>query len=90
MDIKANGLWETRFIRTIFDVKIFNPHEKFCPRTIKEAYKLYEAQKRLKYGQRKVEVENSSLNPSCLPPQVEPHRLPQRNEHACIQTERKE
>ena len=31
--------------------------------TIKEAYKLHEAQKRLKYEQRIVEVENSSFNP---------------------------
>ena len=42
LDIKANGLWETRFNRTFFDVKIFYPHAKSCPRTIKEAYKLHE------------------------------------------------
>ena len=63
LDIKANGLWDTRFNRTFFDVKIFNPHAKSCPRNIKEAYKLHEAQKRLKYEQRIVEVENSSFNP---------------------------
>ena len=62
LDIKANGLWETRFNRTFFDVKIFNPHAKSCPRTIKEAYKLHEAQNRLKYEQRIVEIENS-FNP---------------------------
>ena len=62
LDIKANGLWEARFNRTLFDVKVFNPHAKSCPRTIKEAYKLHEAQKRLKYEQRIVEVENSSFN----------------------------
>ena len=49
LDFKANGLWETRFNPTVFDVKIFNPHAKSCTRTIKEAYKLHEAQKRLKY-----------------------------------------
>ena len=38
MDIKANGLWETRFNRTFFDVKIFSPRAKSCPRTIKEAF----------------------------------------------------
>ena len=27
-DIKANGLWESRFHRTFFDVKVFNPHAK--------------------------------------------------------------
>ena len=30
LDIKANGLWETRFNRTFFDVKILNPHAKSC------------------------------------------------------------
>ena len=63
LDIKANGLRETRFNRTFFDVKIFNPHAKSCPRTIKEAYKPHGAQKLLKYEQRIVVVENSSFNP---------------------------
>ena len=63
LDIKANGLWETRFNRTFFDVKIFNPHARSCPRMIKEAYKHHEGQKRLKYEQRIVDVENSSFNP---------------------------
>ena len=49
LDTKANCLWETRFNRTFFDVKILNPHAKFCPRTIKEAYKLREAQKRSEF-----------------------------------------
>ena len=31
LDIKANGRWETRFSRTYFDVKIFNPLAKLCP-----------------------------------------------------------
>ena len=44
-------------------MKIFNPHAKSCPRTIKEAYKLHEAQKPLKHEQRIVEVEESSFNP---------------------------
>ena len=42
---------------------MFNPDAKFCTRTITEAYKLHEAQKRLKYDQRIVEVENSFFNP---------------------------
>ena len=28
LDIKANGLWGSRFNRTFFDLKIFNPHAK--------------------------------------------------------------
>ena len=36
-DIKANGLWGQRLERTFFDVKIFSPIAKSCPREIKEA-----------------------------------------------------
>ena len=63
LDIKANGLWDTRFNRNFVDVKVFNPHAKSCPKAIKEAYKHHESQKRLKYEERIVEVENSSFNP---------------------------
>ena len=63
LDIKANGLWESRFSRTFFDVKIFNPHAKSCPKTIKEAYKYHDSMKKLKYEQRIIDVENSSFNP---------------------------
>ena len=63
LDIKANRLWDSRFNRTFFDVKIFNPLAKSCPKQIKEAYKYHEALKKLKYEQRIIEVENSSLNP---------------------------
>ena len=31
LDIKANGLWESRYNKTYFDVKIFNPLVKGCP-----------------------------------------------------------
>ena len=62
-DIKANGLWGQRFERTFFDVKIFNPLSKSCPREIKEAYKYHENIKKLKFEDRIREVENSSFNP---------------------------
>ena len=39
LDIKASGIWDSRFCRTFFDVKIFNPHAASCPRNIKDAYK---------------------------------------------------
>ena len=63
LDIKANGLWDTRFSRTFFDVKIFNPLAKSCPKQIKEAYKYHESLKKLKYEQRITNVEHSSFNP---------------------------
>ena len=49
LDVKANGLWVSRFNRTFSDVKIFNPHAKSCPKTIKEAYKYHESIMRKKY-----------------------------------------
>ena len=63
LDIKANGLWSTRFSRTFFDVKIFKPFAKSCPKQIKEAYKHHETLKKLKYEQRIIDVKNSSFNP---------------------------
>ena len=64
LDIKANGLWETRFSKTNFDVKIFNPLAKSCTKSISDTYTFSESQKRLKYEQRIIEVKNSSFNPS--------------------------
>ena len=63
LDIKANGLWESRFCRTFFDVKIFNPLAKSCPKNINEAYTYHENQKKLKYEQRIINVEKSTFNP---------------------------
>ena len=62
LDIKANGLWGSRFNRTFFDMKIFNPHAKSCPKTIKDAYKYHESIKRNKYEERIRETEHSSFN----------------------------
>ena len=52
LEIKANGLWCSRSNRTLFDVKIFNPHAKSCPKTIQDAYKYHESIKRNKYEER--------------------------------------
>ena len=62
LDIKGNGLWCSRFNRTFFDVKIFNPHAKSCPKTIKDAYKYHESIKRNKYEEQIRETEHSSFN----------------------------
>ena len=63
VSISANGLWDSRFSRTYFDVKIFNPLTKSCPKEVKEAYKYHETLKKLKYEQRILDVENSSFIP---------------------------
>ena len=60
LDIKANGLWGSVFERTSFDVIIFNPLAKSCPKTIRDSYKYHEE---LKYEQRIRDVENSTFNP---------------------------
>ena len=63
LDIKANGLWDSRFCRTFFDVKIFNPLARTCPKNVNEAYKFHESQKKLKYESRITNVEKSTFNP---------------------------
>ena len=45
---KANRLWGSRCRRTFFEVNIFNPHAKSCPKTISDAYKYQESVKTLK------------------------------------------
>ena len=63
LDIKANGLWGTVFERTFFDVKVFNPLAKSCPKTIQDSYKNHEELKKLKYEQKNRDVENSTFKP---------------------------
>ena len=51
LDIKANGLFDSRFCRTFFDVKIFNP----LPTPVRNKFKKHinhEATKKRKYEQR--------------------------------------
>ena len=62
LDSKAIGLWGSRFNRTFFDVKVFNPHAKSWPKTIKDAYKYHESIKRNKCEERIRETEHSSFN----------------------------
>ena len=61
LDVKANGLWGSRFSRTFFDVKVFNPHAKTSRRLLKDAYKYHESLKKSKYQQRVFQVEQSSF-----------------------------
>ena len=56
LDIKANGLWDSRFCKTFFDVKIFNPLARTCPKNVNDAYKFHESQKKLKYESRIINV----------------------------------
>ena len=46
VDIKANDLWGSRFNRIFFDVKVFNPYAKACPKGKKDAYKYHESIKK--------------------------------------------
>ena len=63
LDIKANGLWGSRFSRVFFYVKIFNPHAKTSRKLHKDAYKYHETLKNSKYQQRIFNVEQGSFCP---------------------------
>ena len=63
LDIQANELWESRFNKTYFDVKIFKPLAKSCPESSSEAYTYHESIKRNKYEQRITEVEIATSCP---------------------------
>ena len=60
LDIKANGLWGSRFSRAFFDVKISKPHAKTSRKLHKDAYKYHETLKNSKYQQRILNVEQQS------------------------------
>ena len=62
LSIKANDLCGSRFNRTFFNAKIFNPQAMSCPKTIKDAYKYHENIKQNKYEERIRETEHSSFN----------------------------
>ena len=66
LEIKANGLWGSRFNCTFFDVKIFNPHAKSCPKTIKDAYKYHESIKRNKYEEPRNRTQQLQCTGFCL------------------------
>ena len=63
LDIKANGFFDSRFSRTFFDVKVFNPYAKSCPRSIPDSYKHHESIKKLKYEQRIIDVKKTTFCP---------------------------
>ena len=77
LEIKAIGLWASRFSRHFFDLKISNPLAKLCPKNSVEAYKYHESLKCLKFVQRILDVEKSNLVPlvfSCMGAQDRPQR----------------
>lgn len=63
LDIKATGLWGNNFERHFFDVKIFNPMARTCPKNPNEAFRHHEQMKKLKYDERVLEVERSHFTP---------------------------
>ena len=61
--INANGFFDSRFSGTFFDVNVFNPYAKICPRSKPGSYKYHESIKKLKYEQRIIEVEKATFCP---------------------------
>ena len=60
LDIKANGLYGSRFSRYFFDVMIFNSLDKSCPKTSVEALH-HESLKCLKYEQQILDAEKTNF-----------------------------
>ena len=71
LDVAARGVYWSRFERTMFDVRVFNP---FVPSnrdlTLPSVYRKHEQEKRRKYERRVLEVEHSSFVPVVLQPLV--------------------
>ena len=60
LDIEASGLFDSRFCRTFFDVKIFNLFANSCSKQYQEAYKHHKASKKRKDEQRIINIEKIS------------------------------
>ena len=78
LDIEANRLWDFRFCRTFFHVKIFNPLARVCPKNFNKAYKFHESRKKLKYDSRNIKVWKAPLAPYSLHVQVALHHQPRK------------
>ena len=64
LDISANGVWDGRFEKTFFDVRVFNPHAPSNRnQTPSACYRKHEREKKRAYAQRILEVEHSSFTP---------------------------
>ena len=60
-DVKTNGIWDSRFSQTFFDVKVFNPRAKNSQRLPKDAYRYHVSPKISKHHQRVLQVEQRSI-----------------------------
>ena len=63
LDVKANGLWLSRFTRSFFDVKVFQANSKTSRTLLKDAYKYHESLENSKYQQGVLQVAQSSFCP---------------------------
>ncbi len=64
LDIAANGVWGSRFERSFFDVRVFNPFAiSNCHSSLPATYRLHEEAKKRSYQQRVLDVEQSSFTP---------------------------
>ena len=64
LDIAACGFWGSHFQRSLFDIRIFNPHAKSNRQCqLSACYKKHEQIKKRAYEQRIREVEHASFTP---------------------------
>ena len=63
LDIKADCIFDSIFSRKFFSWIIFNQYVRSCPRSIPDSYKYHDSIKKLKYGQKIIEVEKATFCP---------------------------
>ena len=67
LDISACGVWDGRFERTFFDVRVFNPSAQSNRATsLQSTYRRYEMEKKRHYEQRGLEIERASFTPPVM------------------------
>ena len=63
LDISARGVW-TKGQRAFFDVRVFNPQAQcYQDRTLADAYRANEEEKKREYNERVLQVENGTFTP---------------------------
>ena len=64
LDVNARGFWGSRYQRSFFDVRVFNPSaSSYCNTAVASLYRRFEQEKQRRYEQRVREVEMGSFTP---------------------------
>ena len=66
LDVAASGVWGSRFERTFYDIRVFNPHvrsNRSSSSSLASVYTKHEQEKRRSYEERVREVEHGTFLP---------------------------